>query len=217
MEENDGRIQQHPPAVDLTWSSSKSSSSSGGTNLGRDIHWTVAHGRIRRDASIKLGGGLDSWNDEEEVTLYCSNFLVNSTVALECGQYLVGNFIMKAIQICVEGSSDSILFLLRFIAIHCYSVVCPDVSRNEDPTWAQESLGLLEDQCEVEATYRRASDWPRNLLGRPVIPPVIVEALNCPNRCSHQGVCLPYGCVCQPGFYGSDCSLMDGIKSFYFL
>lgn len=217
VEENDGRIQQHPPAVDLTWSSSKSSSSSGGTNLGRDIHWTVAHGRIRRDASIKLGGGLDSWNDEEEVTLYCSNFLVNSTVALECGQYLVGNFIMKAIQICVEGSSDSILFLLHILAIHCYSVVCPDVSRNEDPTWAQESLGLLEDQCEVEATYRRASDWPRNLLGRPVIPPVIVEALNCPNRCSHQGVCLPYGCVCQPGFYGSDCSLMDGIKSFYFL
>jgi hypothetical protein len=114
VEENDGRIQQHPPAVDLTWSSSKSSSSSGGTNLGRDIHWTVAHGRIRRDASIKLGGGLDSWNDEEEVTLYCSNFLVNSTVALECGQYLVGNFIMKAIQICVEGTSDYVLFYFIF-------------------------------------------------------------------------------------------------------
>ncbi|XP_045033419.1 von Willebrand factor D and EGF domain-containing protein isoform X2 [Daphnia magna] len=187
VEENDARIQQHPPAVDHNWSSFKSSSS--GTNLGRDIHWTVANSRNRRDTPGKMDGGGSShqtWNDEEEVTLYCSNFLVNSTVALECGQYLVGNFIMKAIQICVE-----------------------DVSRNEDPAWAQESLGLLEDQCEVEATYRRASDWPRNILGRPVIPPIIIEALNCPNRCSHQGVCLPYGCVCQPGFYGSDCSLMD--------
>ena len=108
VEENDARIQQHPPAADHTWSSAKSSSSSG-TNLGRDIHWTVAHSRIRRDASSKVGG-LESWNDEEEVTLYCSNFLVNSTVALECGQYLLGNFIMKAIQICVEGTFDCVPF-----------------------------------------------------------------------------------------------------------
>ena len=101
VEENDARIQQ-PPPDHTVWPSTKSSSSSG-TNLGRDIHWTVAHGRMRRDVSTKVAGTFESWNDEEDVTLYCSNFLVNSTVALECGQYLVGNFIMKAIQICVEG------------------------------------------------------------------------------------------------------------------
>ena len=156
----------------------------GNANLGRDIHWTVAHGRIRRDADPV------SWNDDESVHFYCSNLLVNSTVALECGNYLMPSLILKAIQICVE-----------------------DVGRNEDPAWAQDSLGLLEDQCEVEATYRRASEWRRDLLGRPAISPAIVEALNCPNRCSHQGVCLPYGCVCQPGFHASDCSLMDGMKT----
>lgn len=84
------------------------------------------------------------------------------------------------------------------------------MSRNEDLTWAQEALGLLEDQCEVEASYQRTSDWSRDLLGHQAVSPAIIEALNCPNRCSYQGVCLSFGCVCQPGFSGSDCSLMDG-------
>ena len=108
VDESDARIQQHPPAVDNCWLSASS-----GTNLGRGIHWTVAHGRIRREASTKTMASLESWNDEEAVTLYCSNFLVNSTVALECSrmnEYLVGNFIMKAIQICVEGAPDWIIF-----------------------------------------------------------------------------------------------------------
>jgi hypothetical protein len=61
-----------------------------------------------------VAGTFESWNDEEDVTLYCSNFLVNSTVALECGQYLVGNFIMKAIQICVEGKRHQIMNHLNF-------------------------------------------------------------------------------------------------------
>jgi hypothetical protein len=68
VEENDARIQQHPPDHTV-WSSTKSSSSSG-TNLGRDIHWTVAHGRMRRDVSTKVAGTFESWNDEEDVTLY---------------------------------------------------------------------------------------------------------------------------------------------------
>lgn len=104
VEENDSRIQQHPPSVEQVWSASSESSSSSGTNLGRDIHWTVAHGRVRRETSSFVSSSSpEAWSDEEEVILYCSNFLVNSTVALECGQYLVGSFIMKAIQICVEG------------------------------------------------------------------------------------------------------------------
>ena len=81
---------------------------------------------------------------------------------------------------------------------------------NEDAGWAEQSLGLLEDECEVEATYRQ-STWARDLFGRPVVPAAVAEALNCPNRCSHHGVCLQFGCVCQLGFSGSDCSVMDGI------
>ena len=50
-----------------------------------------------------------------------------------------------------------------------------DVSRNADLNWAQDSLGLLEDQCEIEATYRRSTDWAKDFLGRLVLPPVIVE------------------------------------------
>ena len=94
-----------------------------------------------------------------------------------------------------------------------------DVYQSEDPKWAKESMGLLEDRCEVEATYRRRSssylDWPLDLLGHPLVPPAIVEALNCPNRCSNQGVCLSHGCLCQSGFSGSDCSLMDGISRLF--
>ena len=67
----------------------------------------------------------------------------------------------------------------------------------------------------MEATYRQ-SNWSRDLLGHSIVPPPIVEALNCPNRCSHQGVCLQFGCVCQPGFSGIDCSLMDGTIVLYF-
>lgn len=104
VEENDSRIQQHPSSIDQGWSTSLKSSSASGTNLGRDIHWTVAHGRVRREIFVN-NKNPEAWSDEEEVNLYCSNFLVNSTVALECGQYLVGSFIMKAIEICVEGIS----------------------------------------------------------------------------------------------------------------
>lgn len=118
--EDDARIQQHPSDVDHTWSSSKISS--GGTNLGRDIHWTVGNSRNRRNTLVKLNGSHHTWNDVEQVTLYCSNFLVNSTVALECGQYLVGNFIMKAIQICVEGINYLhkllCLFMFNTLAFH---------------------------------------------------------------------------------------------------
>jgi hypothetical protein len=66
VEDNDARIQQHPPDHTV-WSTTKSSS---GINLGRDIHWTVAHSRMRRDVSTKVSGTFESWNDEEDVTLY---------------------------------------------------------------------------------------------------------------------------------------------------
>lgn len=99
-----------------------------------------------------------------------------------------------------------------------FKLMILDVYQSEDLKWAKESMGLLEDRCEVEATYRRRSssflDWPLDLLGHPLVPPAIVEALNCPNRCSNQGVCLSHGCLCQSGFSGSDCSLMDGISRF---
>ena len=84
-----------------------------------------------------------------------------------------------------------------------------DVSRSEALWWARESLALLEDQCEIEATYRQ-SNWSRDLLGYVIIPHSIIEALNCPNHCSQRGVCLHFGCVCQPGFSGLDCGQMDG-------
>lgn len=83
----------------FNWESAPTSFTSG-TNLGRDIYWTTAHGRRRRDASFKT---FTAASEHEDVSLYCSNLLVNSTVALECGQYLVGSFILKAINICVDG------------------------------------------------------------------------------------------------------------------
>lgn len=54
------------------------------------------------------------------------------------------------------------------------------------------------------------ADWPVDVMGRAALPDAIVEALNCPDRCSGHGVCLHLGCVCQAGFSGIDCSLMDG-------
>lgn len=107
VEDGDSHIQHHPPSFDHVWSTSSKS----GPNLGRDIHWTVAHGRIRRDTVATSGSHLHAWNDEE-VTLYCSNFLVNSTVALECGNYLDGTFIMKAIQVCIEGTLYCLNYLI---------------------------------------------------------------------------------------------------------
>lgn len=94
----------------IEWASSAVPSRSG-TNLGRDIHWTPLLARIRRhlfnDKSISTATDLDSestrLNRRDQVELYCSNFLVNSTVALECGQYLDGDYLLAAIQICVGG------------------------------------------------------------------------------------------------------------------
>lgn len=89
----------------VEWILSDSAKTSG-TNLGRDIHWTPLLARIRRsvddenEPSLKLE---PHWTDQDQVELFCSNFLVNSTVAFECGQYLDGPYLMTAIAICVDG------------------------------------------------------------------------------------------------------------------
>ena len=70
-----------------------------GPNLGRDVHWTL---RTRRQSETTTL----TW-DDEEIALFCSNFLVNSTVALECGHYLTPS-VMTAIDICVKGILPSL-------------------------------------------------------------------------------------------------------------
>lgn len=42
-----------------------------------------------------------TWSPEE-VSFYCANFLVNSTVALECGHYLTTS-VLAAVDICTQG------------------------------------------------------------------------------------------------------------------
>ena len=62
--------------------------------MGGDVHWTL---RSKRSSSGDAAAAVD-----DAISFYCSNFLVNSTVAVECGQYL-SPAILKAIDVCVSG------------------------------------------------------------------------------------------------------------------
>ena len=97
----DDQLQRDSPLIDENdihvddTSSDTSSATSWASNynLGKDVHWTL---RNRRSV-----GETFNWT-QDEIFFYCSNFLVNSTVAMECGQYL-SPAIMKAIEICISG------------------------------------------------------------------------------------------------------------------
>lgn len=81
---------------------------SSGANVGRDVHWKLSRSRRAAAAAAAAddndgdsGAGVSAWS-AEQVFFYCSNLLVNSTVAVECGQFLSPS-ILKAIDVCVSG------------------------------------------------------------------------------------------------------------------
>ena len=41
------------------------------------------------------------------------------------------------------------------------------------------------------------------------------EALKCTNNCSNRGTCAANGCICNTGFTGAGCTLVDEVKSAY--
>lgn len=90
-----------------------------------------------------------------------------------------------------------------------WNLLSTDVTLMDDVNWASYAIPMLEDMCE-ESAIRKRMNWQKDQFGNWVLPQEVIDALNCPNSCSGNGVCLEFGCVCNPGFSSNDCSVLEG-------
>ncbi|KAK2713299.1 hypothetical protein QYM36_009232 [Artemia franciscana] len=130
---------------------------------------------------------INSALNEKEISLAlrCSTMILEIPIVTDCAEYLT-DFVMKVVNFCVANyhrimKTSSLPNLIAFLEDHCEAKVVENFH-----TFATSGT----------------TDWepPKN----------IKNALNCPSSCSGHGICLEFGCICDPGFFGDDCAKMTG-------
>ena len=76
-----------------------------------------------------------------------------------------------------------------------------DLQLKDDLGWLNATLPLLENECERRLVEERRSEGEHQ---------EVLELLRCPGRCSGNGRCSDWGCLCYPGFGSYDCSAVSG-------
>lgn len=137
---------------------------------------------------------VPTWPTPSGLTEYstlalCQQTLANSSLGRHCLAFL-GKRLDSVIDMCVK-----------------------DVLLKDDLTWAGAGVALLENECErriLEEGKYNTAEYRKSIED-------ILLVLKCPNVCSGNGQCMPWGCMCPPGFSSYDCSDAHGeLELFHF-
>ncbi|XP_054419803.1 von Willebrand factor D and EGF domain-containing protein [Pteronotus mesoamericanus] len=114
---------------------------------------------------------------ERSTSALCQQTLANSSLGRHCLAFL-GERLDSVIDMCVK-----------------------DVLLKDDLRWAEAGVALLENECErriLEEGKYNTEEYAKSIED-------ILLVLKCPNFCSGNGQCMPWGCLCSPGFSSYDC------------